>query len=209
MPPLTREKETPLARTVAKDHDQKRLHILKTAARVFADEGFARASMAQVAAACGVSKANIYHYYPGKDALLFDILDTYLSALRDTLLSINADGKSPEDRLHAFTKATLAAYHNMDAEHLIQAEGVPLLPEEQQTVLKNYQREVVRALNGILLEIAPQAFENDKSKLRATSMSVFGMLNAYAMWNKHADASKREGYADLVAELVINGSHVL
>lgn len=198
-----------MARTVAKDHDQKRLHILKTAAGVFAREGYARSSMAQVASACGISKANIYHYYPGKDALLFDILNTYLSALHNNLLSIQAEGISPEERLHAFTRATLSAYQVMEAEHQIQAEGVPLLPEEQQVVLKNYQREIVRALNDILLEISPQAFENNKSKLRATSMSVFGMLNSYAMWNKQVEPAARAKYADLVSDLVINGSRAL
>ena len=52
-----------MARPIAKDHSEKRAHILRIAARVFADGGIARASMAQVAEACGISKANIYHYY--------------------------------------------------------------------------------------------------------------------------------------------------
>ena len=60
-----------MARPIAKDYDAKRSHILKTAARVFADTGYARASMSQVAKDCGFSKANIYHYYSSKDALLF------------------------------------------------------------------------------------------------------------------------------------------
>ncbi|MEY8840231.1 TetR/AcrR family transcriptional regulator, partial [Cribrihabitans sp. XS_ASV171] len=47
-----------MARTIAKDHDQKRAQILKSAARVFAREGFDRASMTQLARECGISKAN-------------------------------------------------------------------------------------------------------------------------------------------------------
>jgi len=194
-----------LARTVAKDHDQKRLHILKTAARVFADEGYARASMTQVANACGISKANIYHYYPAKGALLFDILDTYLSALRERLLSVKAAGLSPEERLHAFLQETLATYSGMEAEHQIQSEGLPLLPEDQQTILKNYQRDMVRALSETLADIAPQSFEHDKSRLRATTMSVFGMLNWYYMWNRDPSDAARVNYADMVADMVING----
>ncbi|MEP5152247.1 TetR family transcriptional regulator, partial [Planktotalea sp.] len=50
-----------MARPIAKDHDAKRAHILCEAAVVFARDGIARASMAQVAKACGISKANIYH----------------------------------------------------------------------------------------------------------------------------------------------------
>ena len=90
-----------MARPIAKDHDAKRVHILKTAARVFAQTGFVRASMSQVAKDCGISKANIYHYYSGKDALLFDILDTYLLELRDRLLHLPLDGLTPDAQLSA------------------------------------------------------------------------------------------------------------
>ncbi|MGB7317185.1 MAG: helix-turn-helix domain-containing protein, partial [Planktotalea sp.] len=85
-----------MPRPIAKDHAEKRLHILKEAARVFAEEGIARASMAQVAVAAGVSKANIYHYYDSKHALLFDILDSYLCALRDRLAGLDLNALTPD-----------------------------------------------------------------------------------------------------------------
>ena len=53
-------------------------HIRSTAAALFADNGFSRTSVAELARECGVSKALIYHYYDSKEALLFDILETYL-----------------------------------------------------------------------------------------------------------------------------------
>ena len=59
-----------MARSLAKDHDDKRTRILTIAAQQFAARGYANASMAQVSTACGISKANIYHYYPSKAALL-------------------------------------------------------------------------------------------------------------------------------------------
>ncbi|MEM7441197.1 MAG: helix-turn-helix domain-containing protein [Pseudomonadota bacterium] len=71
-----------MARTIAKNYDEKRGLILDRAARLFADEGFDRASVNSVAQACDISKANIYHYYKSKDEILFDILDKYLSALQ-------------------------------------------------------------------------------------------------------------------------------
>ena len=74
-----------MARTQAKDHGAKREAILEAAARVFASEGFDRASMAALAHDAGISKANIYHYYDSKDALLFDLLDSHLKELRDRL----------------------------------------------------------------------------------------------------------------------------
>lgn len=193
-----------MARTVAKDHDAKRLHILKTAARAFAEAGIARASMAHIATACGISKANIYHYYDSKNALLFDILDTYLSELRD-VLCIRHPSQSPEQQLHAFTRAALLAYDGMDAEHKIQTEGLPLLPDDQQQILKSYQRDMVASLTGILRGLAPATLDQDPAKCHATAMSIFGMLNWFYMWNPDADTATREDYATLVAGIAVSG----
>ena len=194
-----------MPRTIAKDHDAKRAHILKTAARVFAEEGFARASMNQLARACGISKANIYHYYDSKDALLFDILDSYLSELRDRICELPAAGIAAEARLRAIVLETLLAYEGMDHEHKIQTEGIPLLPEDRQRILRGYQRQMVAALGAALSGVAPQVFAGDPRKLRAATMSVFGMLNWFYMWNRSADRAAREEYADLVTALTLNG----
>ena len=53
--------------------------------------------------------------------------------------------------------------------------------------------------------IAMKARFPDKAKLRAATMSVFGMLNWYYMWNSGAGTKAREDYADLVSTLALNG----
>lgn len=194
-----------MARPIAKDHSAKRAHILKTAARVFAQSGFARASMAQVAKDCGISKANIYHYYDSKDALLFDILDSYLSELRDRIKGLPLESLDPVEQLRMIVTETLHAYEGMDDEHKIQTEGLPLLAKPQQDILKGYQRDLVAQLRGVIAAIAPDMFAGDAGKLHATVMSVFGMLNWFYMWNGKADAQARRAYADLVTGLTTKG----
>lgn len=194
-----------MARTIAKDHDLKRGQILKSAAKVFAHEGFDRASMNMLARECGISKANIYHYYDSKDAILFDVLDTYLAELRDRVLSVELDGLPPVEQLHRLTQEILLAYQGMDDEHKVQTAGIAALPPDQQRILRGYQREMVDQMSGILTALAPQAVIEDRAKLRAAVMSVFGMLNWFYMWNSGADEQAREDYARLVADLTVNG----
>ncbi|MBS9716036.1 TetR/AcrR family transcriptional regulator [Pseudohalocynthiibacter aestuariivivens] len=194
-----------MARTIAKDYDQKRGQILKVAASVFATEGFDRASMSQLAKACGISKANIYHYYSGKDALLFDILDTYLKALRDRICNAAPASLTPEDRFRATVSAILLAYQGADDEHRVQGGGFAMLPDDQQDVLRGYQRDLVKHLSDIVQAIAPEVFEGEKGKLHAATMSVFGMLNWFYMWNSKADAKAREDYANIVSNLTLSG----
>ncbi len=194
-----------MARTIAKDHDQKRAQILKSAARVFANEGFDRASMSLLAKECGISKANIYHYYDSKDAILYDILETYLRDLRDRICGINTDGLTAEQKLRAAIKEILFAYQGADDEHRVQVSGMSALPDEQQKVLRGYQRDLVNFVSDILKELAPGVLGTDKNKLRAATMSVFGMLNWYYMWNTGAGSKAREDYSDVVSTLTLHG----
>jgi AcrR family transcriptional regulator len=194
-----------VARTIAKDHDKKRQSILAVAANVFAHEGIARASMNQVAKAAGISKANIYHYYDSKEALLFDILDTYLSELKNRVSAIDLDGYPPEEQLHLILREYLLAYEGMDYEHTIQSEGVSLLPEHMQKVLKAYQKDMVAQMSNILNGISGGKLKDDGSLLREVTMSVFGMLNWYYMWHPKATRADREGYAKTVARFTVAG----
>ncbi|WP_435138348.1 TetR/AcrR family transcriptional regulator [Pseudopelagicola sp. nBUS_19] len=194
-----------MARTIAKDHDQKRDNILQVAAKVFANEGFDRASMSMLARDCGISKATIYHYYDSKDAILYDILKTYLCKLRDRVCKLDLNGQSPEERVHSVVLEVLMAYEGADEEHRVQINGVAMLPLEQQKVLRGYQREMVDFVNNIVWAAAPEVFCDDDVKLRGTTMSIFGMLNWYYMWQQGAGIKAREKYARLVADLTLKG----
>ena len=90
-----------MARPLAADHGDKRAAILAGAARLFAAEGFDRASMSEIAQALGVSKALVYHYYRSKDALLYDIIRGHLVELVEVAEAASARGRDPEDRLRA------------------------------------------------------------------------------------------------------------
>lgn len=194
-----------MARPIAKDYDDKRHQILNRSAEVFADQGFDRASMVQLAAACGISKANIYHYYSSKDALLFDILDRYLRGLRDRICGLDISGMPPPDGFHAVVLETLLAYDGADHQHRIQSKGFGMLPPDQQNRLKTYQRDLVRCLSDCLNAVAPEVFSKDKALLKATTMSVFGMLNWYYMWNTESGMDARQEYANIVSSLTLRG----
>ena len=184
-----------MGRSVARDHGAKRAAILRGAARVFARDGIAGASMAAVAGEAGVSKGVLYHYWEGKEALVFDILDTYLSALRDAVCG--APGG-----LEGTCRAVLLAYAGMDAEHRIQAEGMGILPPDRAEVLKDHQREMVAATAARLRAVAP---ELEGRALRSATMSVFGMLNWFYMWNPGTDRAARLAYAATVARIAEGG----
>lgn len=194
-----------MARTIAKDHETKRALILQTAARVFAEQGFDRASMNMLAEACRISKANIYHYYSSKNALLFDLLETYLVQLRDRIADLDPGGRDAEQRFRQVVHEILAAYQGRDNEHRVQIAAMHVLTEAEQTLLRGYQRDLVRIVRQLIAQLAPEELARDKPRLRSVTMSVFGMLNWFYMWNTSADQTERERYAALVCDLVLGG----
>lgn len=70
-----------MARSRSAGYDSQRDRIADQAVRSFARRGYASATMGAIAQDCGISKANLYHYFRGKDALLFHALERYTGAL--------------------------------------------------------------------------------------------------------------------------------
>src|SRR5262252_1023728 len=63
-------------------YDEQRELILARAAALFARGGYPGTSMNQVAEACGLSKATLYHYFRDKYALLVSIAEGHVTRLQ-------------------------------------------------------------------------------------------------------------------------------
>ena len=194
-----------MARPIAKDHDEKRGAILTNAATVFAEQGYDRASMAQVAEACGISKSLIYHYYPSKEALLNAILSDHLEGLLRLLTPLAAEGHEPENDLRRLVHALLDAYRGADAVHRLQLEAMGALTPEQQASLTGTQRRIVGIFAEAIRHTAPQRFAKDTQDLTPVTMALFGMLNWFFLWHQPSKGISRKAYADLATDILLRG----
>ncbi len=191
-----------MARTIAKDHDEKRVAIRMAAARIFAAQGVDRASMSAIAKACGISKALIYHYYASKAELLFDILESHLEGLNAVVEKVPA--AEPRAYLRAVVLEILLAYAGADDLHRILINSRDVLSPAQQEAINGIQRRLIGKVSAAIAAVAP-GLKEEKARLHAVTMSLFGMTNWYFMWNRSDDEGQRRGYAGLVADLFLNG----
>jgi AcrR family transcriptional regulator len=56
-------------------HQKQRIRILAEARRLFSQKGVKETSMTQIARACRLTKATLYHYFQSKDAILHGIFE--------------------------------------------------------------------------------------------------------------------------------------
>jgi AcrR family transcriptional regulator len=89
------------------DRDARREAILDVAEEVFVEQGFAAASMSEIAARLGGSKGTLYNYFKSKDEL-FDAYVLRRCALNlDDIYVIRAEGETVRDVLIRLGRAYL------------------------------------------------------------------------------------------------------
>lgn len=193
-----------MARSRANDYDDKRQAILNRSAELFSAHGYDRASMNKIAEACGVSKANLYHYYKDKEGLLFDVIRFHLEELLEVVETADDPGAAPEARLRGLIAALLEAYRDADSQHNVQISSMRFLPAERQAKLKAMERDLVRIFSAAVAGVAPHL--KGTKMLTPVTMSLFGMVNWHYLWFKSTGSVSRDEYADIVTRLISDGA---
>lgn len=191
-----------MARPRASDFEEKRASLLASAASVFAVQGMDRASMAQIAAEAGVSKALLYHYYPGRGALIFAIIETHLSALDAAIAAADDPSFPPEQRLESLVRTVLDRYRGADDAHKVQLNAGPALDEAQQESLRLIERRIVGRFAAVIRALRPDL---PAHLVMPATMSLFGMMNWVYMWFRDGGAISRDDYARLATQIMLGG----
>ena len=126
-----------MARTRSATYDDQRDAILARAAELFADQGYTATSMNDIAAACGTSKAGLYHYYRDKRELLFQITMGHVARLEQFVVEVMEEtaAAGADVRLRALILRFVREYADAQNEHRVLTEDVRFLePEERRQV---------------------------------------------------------------------------
>ncbi|MBZ4420922.1 TetR/AcrR family transcriptional regulator [Myxococcus sp. RHSTA-1-4] len=83
------------------DEGERYRAILETAARLICERGYEGTSMQEIAAACRMTKAGLYHHIQNKEQLLFAIMNYGMDLFEEQVLSKVQDIADPVERLRA------------------------------------------------------------------------------------------------------------
>lgn len=192
-----------MARPRAATYADQRDRILHQAAALFAEQGYGGTSMNEVAQACGVSKAALYHYVRDKSELLMLIALTHVGRLEQLTAEVLAQSGSAQTRLEQLIQRFVDEYAGARHEHRVLTEDVKFLgPDEQQQVLAA-QRRVVAAFAEVVREVRPELA--DAGLHKALTMLLFGMINWMFTWLRPEGTITHERMGEMVAALFFGG----
>ncbi|MDQ7958220.1 MAG: TetR/AcrR family transcriptional regulator [Rhodocyclaceae bacterium] len=192
-----------MARGRAAGYDDQREMILEQAGLLFARRGYPATSMNQVAEACGLSKATLYHYYKDKYTLLVNIAEAHVTRLAAIVEEVAARGLEPEARMRELILSLVREYATAQSAHRVLTEDVKFLePEDRQRVL-DQERAVVRGFAQAVVALRPD-LEGTVMGMPLT-MLLFGMINWMFTWMKPEGPLGYEDMAPVVADLFLGG----
>ena len=192
-----------MGRGRAAGYDEQLDLILARAAELFAHRGYPATSMNQVAEACGLSKATLYHYHKDKYALLVSIADSHVSRLQAVVDEVLAEARPPQAQMRELVRALLEEYADAQHAHRVLTEDVKFLePDDRQRILDK-ERAVVQGFAGVVGALRPDLKEAAMGT--PLTMLLFGMINWMFTWMSAAGPLDYQRMAPIVADLFLGG----
>jgi AcrR family transcriptional regulator len=192
-----------VARPRSAGFDLQREQMLAAAAQLFATQGYTATTMQQVAQACGVSKATLYHYVRDKHELLAQITGSHVARLEALVAEVERAEPEPRARLQALILRFMQAYASAEHEHRVLTEDVKFLAEPQRQAVTGGQRRVVAAFAQSIGALRPDLRGRELGKPLA--MLLFGMINWTFTWLRPEGRLTHAALAPLVVELFLGG----
>jgi TetR/AcrR family transcriptional regulator len=192
-----------MARPRSAGYDDQRDQILAQAAQLFAQHGYTATSMNQVAAACELSKAALYHYVRDKHALLALVAEAHVKRLEAVVDEVLTEKLAPEARLRALIVRFVREYANAQNEHRVLTEDVKFLDEPEREAVLASQRRVVNQFADTVAAVRPELRGAELHK--PLTMLLFGMINWMFTWLRPGQPLTHEQMAPMVAELFFGG----
>jgi len=137
--------------TTDADYDERRMIIVREAARAFAERGVGETSVDEIARRVGVTKAALYHYIPGKDQIIAEVLRFGERRLKRILRGAASISGTGLDRLR-FIVRELGGYAVDEFTRCTAAIDPNSLPMEAREASRRTQAQFVKDVAAVIDE---------------------------------------------------------
>ena len=193
------ERTTPRTRR----RDRQRDAILRSAARLFRERGFADTGMRDIADAADLSAANLYHYFDGKNDLLFYCQDRALDRMLEAVSAARRQSGSATERLRlVFTAHLQTLLDDIEgATAHLQIESLP--PALRRAIVRKRDR-YERALRRLVTD-GMRAGELVDTNPAIVARAMLGAMNWTVTWFRPEGPDTVAAIGDVISRFLVRG----
>jgi len=178
--------------------------ISRAACRIFRERGYHATSMRAIASALGMQPAALYYYYPGKEDLLFSIMDTAVEALTAYVQSrIDPQAPAPERLRQAVTAHVTAIADHLDELSVFLHEMKSLSPKRRELIQAKSNR-----YEHIFRDIIHDGIEKGElaaADPRLARFMILAACNWLYNWYKPEGSYRPEEIAAGFSQMLLHG----
>jgi AcrR family transcriptional regulator len=168
------------------EHRQEpRQEILRTAARLFQQQGYDATSMNDVAAALKLSKGGLYHHFQSKDEILFHIMSHAMEITEERVISVARPIEDPEERLRTLIRLHIGVVlSEEDREITVMLHENHPLPPALRRKINGRKKDYVHFVENLIADVQRQRNSASSVTPRAAAFALVGMINWIYQWYK-------------------------
>ena len=184
--------------------DQKRVQLLAAAARVFATEGYDRASIRDIARQADMSLAGLYYYFRSKEELLFLIQKHVFTELLRNVRAEIGSITDPVRQLEIFMRNHLTYFIDNLVEMKVLSHEYECLKGDYHESITTLRRDYYHVAEGIVTRILEERGETEVGP-RVAVLGLFGMMNWLYTWYRPSVDGTAEQVAAQMSALYLKG----
>jgi AcrR family transcriptional regulator len=181
--------------------------VCATAARLFREYGYSSATMDLIADEVGLNKGTLYHYYPAKSAILFELLSKQVDATLELVDRVPAEGTITE-RMRELIRLQVDHVSNKHDEIVVFFQELPWvekhLPPEQAADLRRRIRRYEHFTKQ-LLTAGARSGEFRSVDVGMVMSSVVGILAYVPVWFRASTGKAQTALVQELTDFIMNG----
>src|SRR5947209_8772019 len=178
--------------------------VLSAAVQLFAEYGYHAAPLRDIARIAGIQAASIYYHYANKQALLVEIMETYMRQLNSNLERILRKQASPEERLHEAIANHIRLHTTYKAEFFIIDTEIRALEGENRQYILSMRDQYESLLQELLREGMEQGIFRPND-VKVTSYAIIAMCTEVAKWFRPNGRLTVQQVIDIYSQMVTQG----
>ncbi|MFE6904705.1 TetR/AcrR family transcriptional regulator [Streptomyces sp. NPDC057717] len=177
--------------------------MLDKATDLFAEHGYERTTLRDIATTIGISRSALYHYVSSKEQLLTMLMDELSEALDESIATARAVAHSPEEKLRTLASKLVRERAERPGPFRLLNQSESALPVTVRAQQARVRKTVLDELHSVIEEgVAAGTFK--ALSPRVAALSIVGMCNWVAWWFHPGIGLDIEATARQVAQAAVD-----